>query len=104
MMTKSRAIAKKTAAILVSIIVTGSGIYVLWLYETGQPPFCSGYPPGGDCPGNYSNTFQISLNYTGSWRASYYGFHGAGVSFSPNDWVGNTLGAASVELVTRKGQ
>ncbi len=93
--TKSPGIARKVTAILIiSVLVIGSGIYVAWLHETGQPPFCHGYPPGGNCPGNYSETFQISLNYTGSWRASYYGFHGAGAALSPTEWGGNYTGGS----------
>jgi hypothetical protein len=108
--TKSRGIARKIAAVLIiAVLVIGSGIYVAWLRETGQPPFCHGYPPGGDCPGNYSYTFQVSFNYTGSWRASYYGFHSVGMPFSPLDWIGNYTGGSfsgngnSVQPVTLSG-
>jgi hypothetical protein len=42
---------------------------------------CSGYPPGGNCPGNYSYTFVVSINYTGPWKAMYWGYHSAGAYF-----------------------
>lgn len=100
-MTKSRAIAKKTAAVFLSVNVIGSGIYVLWVYETGRPPFCSGYPPGGDCPGNYSNAFQISANYTGSWRATYYGYHSVGDPLTRSVGSGTTPEEATPEPVLR---
>lgn len=77
--TKSGAIAKKTAAILViSIVLIGSGSYVLWLFETGQLSlFCSGYPPEGNCPGGYSVTFRLLVDYAGPWQAIYFGYRGA---------------------------
>jgi hypothetical protein len=84
----SRAIAKKTTAIL-TIVVVLTGTF-LWLYRTGQPPFCSGYPPGGNCPGTITNTFPVSVNYSGSWQATYYGFHGgARSSILPSNGTGS---------------
>jgi len=77
--TKARILTKKALALLiVSVVLIGSGAYVVWLHATGQPPFCSGYPPGGDCPGNYSYSFQVSIDYSGSWSAIYCGFHSVG--------------------------
>jgi hypothetical protein len=52
---------------------------------------CSGYPPGGNCPGNYSYTFVISINYTGPWKATYYGYHSVGAYFGQS---GNYTGGA----------
>ena len=76
MTTQPRANGIRTAAVVVPIVlvITG-GIYAIWVYQTGQTS-CSGYPPGGNCPGNFSYTFAISVNYTGPWRATYYGYHG----------------------------
>ena len=53
---------------------------------------CSGYPPGGNCPGYYSYTFAVSVNYTGDWRATYYGFHSVGAPPSPFSGRGNFTG------------
>ena len=51
----------------------------------GYPPFCSGYPPGGNCHANYGYTFTISINYTGPWILRYYGFHNGEVSGPHSD-------------------
>jgi hypothetical protein len=88
-----RKIARKTTPIVViaAVLVAAAG-YVLWAYEDGQPPFCSGYPPGGNCPGNYSYTFQISVNYRGPWQFTYYGYHTVGAPANPYSGVGNYTG------------
>jgi hypothetical protein len=92
---RSRAIAKKTAAIIVIIaVLIGASGYTIWAYEYGQPPFCSGYPPGGDCPGNISYTFRILINYTGSWQATYYGYHSVGAPSNPYAGAGNYTGGS----------
>jgi len=51
---------------------------------------CSGYPPGGNCPGNNTVTFQVAVNYSGSWKAIWYGYHSVGCPSSPNGNVGGT--------------
>jgi hypothetical protein len=104
MTTKSGAIARKSTAILIiSVLVIGSGIYVAWLHETGQPPFCHGYPPGGDCPGNYSYTFTISVNYAGPWRLTYQGYASGGES-NPTSAKGSLTGSGPyTRFVTLSG-
>jgi hypothetical protein len=39
---------------------------------------CSGYPPGGNCPGTYSYAFTVSVNYTGPWKLTYLGYNNLG--------------------------
>jgi len=90
--TKSEAIARRTAAILVIAVVLATAVgYALLAYEYRYPPFCTGYPPGGDCSGNYSYTFTISVNYTGSWRLTYQGYDSMGES-NPTNANGNLTG------------
>lgn len=78
-----RAVAKTKlvwAALSITILIAAVIIgYLVWAYAADSPPFCSGYPPGGNCPGNYSATFRILVNYTGSWEVTYHG-HGGGSS------------------------
>jgi len=107
---KSRAVtSKRAAALIVVILLVGGGLYLVWAYQTGEPPFCSGYPPGGNCPGTFSNSFRISINYSGSWHATYYGFHSVG---APSNWfggIGNYTGGsfggagASTRSITLSG-
>jgi hypothetical protein len=81
-----------TTAVVVSIVVIiTAGIYAIWAYQTGQAS-CSGYPPGGNCLGNYSYTFAVSVNYAGSWRATYYGYHSTGAPSGSFDSGGNYTG------------
>jgi len=65
--------------------------YAIFAYANSYPPFCSGYPPGGDCRANYSYTFTISLNYTGPWRLTYQGYASMGES-NPTNANGNLTG------------
>jgi len=51
---------------------------------------CSGYPPGGNCPGNFTETFEVAVNYSGSWKAVWYGYHSVGCPSSPNGYVGRS--------------
>jgi hypothetical protein len=74
------------------IILIGTVTYIFAAYEYNYPPFCSGYPPGGDCPGTYTYTFTISVNYTGPWRLTYQGFLGMGES-NPAGVSGNLTGS-----------
>ena len=68
----SRGIARKAAVIsVIAVVLVAAAGYSLFAYEHSYPPFCSGYPPGGNCAGNYSYTFTISVNYTGPWRLTY---------------------------------
>lgn len=62
------------------ILFVTIGSYLFLAYALNYPPFCSGYPLGGDCSGNYSYTFTLSINYTGPWRATYYGYREVGAS------------------------
>lgn len=88
-----------------AFVFVGGGV-TFWLYQTHQPPFCSGYPPGGDCPGNYSNTFLVSINYTGPWRASWFGYHSVGATIGqPGNYTGGTFSGNSPaqESITLSG-
>jgi len=51
---------------------------------------CSGYPPGGNCPGNITETFKVAVNYSGSWKAVWFGYHSVGCPSSPNGYVERT--------------
>lgn len=91
--TKPRATTKRhTAIFALVIILIGTVTYIFAAYEYNYPPFCSGYPPGGDCPGTYTYTFTISVNYTGPWRLTYQGFLGMGES-NPAGVSGNLTGS-----------
>jgi hypothetical protein len=92
-MTRPGVTRKKTAAVLLSVILATSGIYVLWLYSTDQPPFCHGYPPGGNCTANYAYSFLVSVNYSSSWSLTYYGFH-SGAPPSPFSGAGSYTGGS----------
>ena len=63
------------------LLLVGVGSFLIWAYATGNPPFCSGYPSRGNCPGTYSHNFTITVNYTGSWSLKYYGYHITGYVF-----------------------
>jgi len=90
---ESRAIGWKLIAVIVAILVlVGASGYVLWAYDQGQPPFCSGYPPGGNCPGNFTFTFRVAINYSGPWKAAYYGYHSVGAPPIPFAGSGNYTG------------
>jgi len=95
---KSRAIARKTAVFLVIVVVlVGAVSYTFIAYTYSYPPFCrGGYPPGGDCPGNYSSAFTISVNYTGSWRLTYQGYANGG---GPTNVNGNLTGSGLYSLL-----
>ena len=72
-----------SALILIILFLTvGFGLFLTTgmnsQTSTGDPPSCSGYPPGGNCPGTYSHSFTITVNYTGLWSLKYYGYHLAG--------------------------
>ena len=53
---------------------------------------CSGYPPGGNCPGTYSYTFTISVNYTGPWKLTYQGYNNLG-QYNLTGVSGNATGS-----------
>jgi hypothetical protein len=53
---------------------------------------CSGYPPGGNCPGTYSYTFTISVNYTGPWKLTYLGYNNLGKT-NPSNVSGSYSGS-----------
>ena len=62
-------------AIIVIILV---GTIIAIAYYTVKASSCSGYPPGGNCVAPYSNTFTISVNYTGQWSLNYSGLTNVG--------------------------
>jgi hypothetical protein len=97
----------RLVSVVTVFVLAGTSVYVLWAYEYGQPPFCSGYPPGGNCPGNISYTFRISVNYTGPWQATYYGYHvvwqpskpyAGAEHYTKGDFVGTGFGGKNVTL------
>ena len=90
---KSKATSRRTTIIILAIVVVlvGAGGYALFAYAYSYPPFCSGYPPVGDCSGNYSSTFTISVNYAGPWRLTYQGYDSLGES-NPTNVNGNLTG------------
>lgn len=53
---------------------------------------CSGYPPGGNCPGTFSYTFTLSVNYTGTWKLAYEGCSGLGTCSPPYTTTGSANG------------
>jgi hypothetical protein len=73
--------AMKAVVIIVIIIVAVTSFYAVTSIIVGAgylpslPPFCSGYPPGGNCHAKYSYTFTVTVNYSGPWVLNYYGFH-----------------------------
>ena len=74
----------RTKAIIIIVLVVGAGLSV-YLFNTivangGYPPFCSGYTPEGNCHANYSYSFTIIVNYSGSWSVTYRGFHNSEIS------------------------
>ena len=82
---------RKSFALVVAIVLAASGGILIWEYSSDQGPFCSGYPPGGNCPGKYEYSFRIAVNYQGQWVVTWYGYHGAGVDFGQ---TGNYTGGA----------
>jgi hypothetical protein len=52
---------------------------------------CSGYPPGGDCIADYSYTFTVSVNYSGSWKLTYQGYNSLG-KYNPTGVSGSYNG------------
>src|SRR5882762_6072467 len=104
MKTEPRAMAWKIAIFAVMVALIGAGSFLLWAYTH---PSCSGYPPGGNCPGNISYTFRISVNYTGPWQATYYGYHviwqpskpyAGAEHYTKGDFVGTGFGGKNVTL------
>jgi hypothetical protein len=79
-MTRRRAIGTRVIAVVAVIVILGAtGVIVV----TSQPTTstisttstsCSGAPPDGDCPGTFSYTFTISVNYAGTWTLNYQGY------------------------------
>ncbi len=72
---------KKTILGLVVVailLIAVAGGYLIWAFITGNPPFCSGYPPGGNCPGQFSNAFDVEVNYSGPWSLYCFGYHNGG--------------------------
>jgi len=99
-----RTIGRRTAAVIVpAVVIVTAGVYAVWMYQIGQTS-CSGYPPGGNCPGNYSYTFVVSVNYTGPWRATYYGYHSVGQPFGSFDGGGNYTGGVFAGTGSRTQQ
>jgi len=95
------------ASLMIVFVLTATSGYALWAYEYGQPPFCSGYVQGGNCVGNFSYTFRISVNFTGPWQAAYYGYHIVGEPpthfagaepYTKGNFVGTGLGGKNVTL------
>jgi hypothetical protein len=101
---------RKIVIVLAVIILGAVSFYLFYSIDAGEgyPPFCSGYPPGGNCHANYSYTFTVSLNYSGSWVLEYYGFHnGENASIHSDSYYlssGNITGSGSyTKSVTLSG-
>jgi hypothetical protein len=88
------------------IILVASGVYVFGSLLTGTPPFCSA-DGNGYFPCSYSETFPISINYSGSWKAQYYGYNGApyGVFSSNGSFVGGNFNGTGdfIKSITLSG-
>jgi len=81
--------------------------YLGWADVTRNPPFCSGNSPSENCQDTYSFPFTVSLNYSGSWQLSYYGYHnGANYSSSSNSYTNGTFSGhgPTNESVTLSGR
>ena len=84
--------------VIILAVLVGGATYAVSTYRAGIPS-CSGYPPGGDCPGEYSEAFDVSVNYTGQWRLTYYGYSSVGVDVfgTAGNYTGGTyLGTGPV--------
>ena len=96
----------KTWLIVILCIVLGAGVSIYFFNAIvaggGYPPFCSGYPPGGNCHANYSYTFSISINYSGYWTAYYRGFHNSEVSSinSNSNYTGGIFSGRGPDTMT----
>src|ERR1700726_2266911 len=92
--------------LIVLIILVASGAYISISLVTGTPPFCSA-DGNGYFPCTYSETFPISINYSGPWQAEYFGYNGAPYEvFSSNGSIvsGNFNGSGDyVKPVTISG-
>ncbi len=95
--TTKSGITKTKAILLIVVLLIGGATYIVYAYEYSYPPFCSGYPPGGNCPGNYNYTFTISVNYTGPWKLTYQGYMSMGES-NPSGVSGTLSGSGSYSL------
>lgn len=76
MLTGRTAIGTASIVLIAIIVVVAVGIISLASQPTkvATTTSCSGYPPVGNCPGDYSYPFTLSVNYSGPWRLSYQGY------------------------------
>jgi hypothetical protein len=99
----------KTRAIIILAVVVAAGVSIYLINAIiaggGYRPFCSGYPPGGDCHANYSYEFTIAVNYSGSWSVNYHGFHNgensgpdSDVYYTSGNFSGKGFGTRTVSL------
>ncbi len=83
---------KFVVLVLVVSLAVSAGI-LAWEYENGQGPSCSGYPPGGNCPGQYEYSFGIVVSYSGQWKVTWYGYHSVGAGFGQTgNYTGGVFG------------
>jgi hypothetical protein len=76
--------------IVIAIIVVASISVVGYL--TYMSSRCSGYPPGGNCPGTYSYAFKTDINYSGGWKQIQYMYHSVGKpSAGTANYTGGTV-------------
>jgi hypothetical protein len=68
----------KIMVITIIAILVIAGAIVILLFESGSTFLCSGFPPGGNCPGSYSSDFTISISYAGPWKVNYTGYNNGG--------------------------
>lgn len=86
---RHRFVKSKLVILVVVIAVAGAVALGYFTYQSSQ---CSGYPPGGNCPGTYSYTFKTSINYSGEWKQVEYGYHAVGTtSPGPGNYTGGMV-------------
>ena len=75
---------KKVFSTIVIVILLIAGVgYLLWSYVLPNSFLCSSSGIGL-IPCNYKASFILLVNYSGSWTALYYGYHGNPEVFTSN--------------------
>jgi hypothetical protein len=98
-----RRMAPSPTIIVAIIVIILIGAVSAIAYYTVKFSSCSGNPPGGNCVAPYSNTFTISVNYTGPWRLHYSGQTNVGEA-NPFNVTGTRTGTGNFsEPVTLSG-
>lgn len=79
---------------IVAVLIV-AGVLVVSAYQYGALTSCSGYPPAGNCRGNYSYTFTLTVGYSGPWTASYQGYRGEADNSTSGYYVSGSLAGTS---------